>query len=214
MKPNLKLIASVAIMISSMSANAELLTRDYLAKGDNDVVIDDESGLEWLSESYTTGKTYDEVQGMLQGSLSGWRMPTYQEVTSLIMGQMPFIKEDMFTSSAVIQDDYRRNKDKMSQFNALFSGGSHKTNYIWLINEEGNEKSHLRFETLDVKRDDYSFHSYGEYGMDLNKSYSHMGYFLVRDGGSDVPVSGMFLGGVALMGLALRRKKTTASQNK
>lgn len=48
-------------------------------------IIDNNSGLEWLDTSFTLGKSYNEVLGMIGAgnSLEGWRFATYDEFRSI-----------------------------------------------------------------------------------------------------------------------------------
>lgn len=47
--------------------------------------LDKNSGLEWLDTSFTLGKSYNQVLGMLGNgqSLEGWRYASYDEVTQI-----------------------------------------------------------------------------------------------------------------------------------
>jgi hypothetical protein len=217
----------------SLSANAGLIATDYMTDGDGKATLDDATGLEWLDESFTLGKSITEVNSMINNELSGFRWATFSEVEQLLLGVLRSdlngsIKIDIKTSSSSV-------RASISNFNQLFSNyGSFGTNYFLVQNEDGTNMRHFRLEAERNYTDRYSFYSYygvNDYPVGLDYTNGSMGHMLVSDGGTtlssinnpllninnplapinsvvEVPEPGTIaLFGLGVMGVFLRRKK-------
>ena len=73
------------MIAASLPSQAELISSDYLSEGDSLAALDTETGLEWLSLSETNGMSInDALDAINGGKLDGWRLPTQDEVTTLL----------------------------------------------------------------------------------------------------------------------------------
>ena len=87
-----KIILSALLSLASLSANAELIDADWSAYDDSRAVIDHDSGLEWLSLLETQGMSISAVESMMDEgeAFHGWRLPTQQEVSQMLMNTFGF----------------------------------------------------------------------------------------------------------------------------
>jgi hypothetical protein len=83
-----------ACLLFSLSAQAELVSADWLNNGDSLSTIDTVSGLTWLDLTVTQGQSYDSVVARLTTDLSDWRLATAAEVYALIDNIYPTITWD------------------------------------------------------------------------------------------------------------------------
>ena len=74
------------LIVFSSSSHAGFIKHDWQVNGDESIIFDDESNLEWLSLTETVGETYDyiETQFGVDGEYSGFRFASMQEVRSLV----------------------------------------------------------------------------------------------------------------------------------
>lgn len=82
-----KILSALVLSLGlSGAANAEFVSTDWKVDGDNLATLDSNSGLEWLDLGYTRGlsESYDQVVSMLDDELLGWRLPTKQELSTLL----------------------------------------------------------------------------------------------------------------------------------
>ena len=82
-----KAIAALALSaLMSVSAHAGLSKIDWKTEGDNRIVLDSDTGIEWLPLSNTLGMSIDQVSAELGpgGQYEGWRLPTAKEVEGLM----------------------------------------------------------------------------------------------------------------------------------
>lgn len=75
----------------SAQANAAFVSTDWKSQGDAKATLDTETGIEWLDLNLTTGKSIIDVKQLIKegGSLFGWRLPTTNEVESLMLRFFP-----------------------------------------------------------------------------------------------------------------------------
>lgn len=84
---NIAIKMAIAISLTSIlsfSASAELFNTDWLKEGDNLVISDSESSLEFLKLTKTDGLSYQNVVSQLSTTYRGWRVATVFEAVSLI----------------------------------------------------------------------------------------------------------------------------------
>lgn len=83
-------------LCNTVNANSYNLV-DY-----GDYTLDQNSGLEWLDASFTKGKSYNQVLGLIADgqSLAGWRYASYDEFTQLFTSRgYSFEGQSKITSS-------------------------------------------------------------------------------------------------------------------
>jgi hypothetical protein len=80
--------AVVALMlVFSVGASAEFSRADWRHPGDNTLIRDTNSGLEWIDLSETAGRSYmDVVSEMGGGTFDGWRVASGRDVRLLLEG--------------------------------------------------------------------------------------------------------------------------------
>ena len=206
-----KLIAISVFSVISMSSSAELIEQDWLAEGDGLSTLDTSTGLEWLDFSLTHRMSVNEVVSELDGSLSGWRLPTADEVEALMSQFYPdgtvsginYLNRDEYLASVI---------ERRSLFGETY--GSYSTG-LYLDGESGIVKVAGVLEKDDILNSYFDYASFSE-----NSSSGYYGVFLVADSVpvdepidepidedpvNDVPVS--FAIGSLALALVLRRKK-------
>lgn len=75
-----------AMSITSMQSNAALMHQDYKTTGDAKITYHQETNLSWLKLNNTVSMSLNQVKAQLGdgGLFSGWRLPTDDEVESLV----------------------------------------------------------------------------------------------------------------------------------
>ncbi len=213
----LKKIAFIsALALSSMGANAEFIATDFLVSSDHRATLDTETGLEWLDLDYTTNMSIAEAEALMgEGqSLEGWRLPTQSEMLTLLGNIFPIAKTN----------------------NALYTGfawGTSSTEEAQNFRSFFAEQRNATYQYGLFRMDDGLSYISGSYigglyaGIDFYayERFSKSGVWLVSDGGTtlssindpsinannpnapvaNVPVT-FALGGLAMLGLGLRRK--------
>lgn len=79
-------IKTAALLLAGLfatSAQAEFITSDWQAAGDNLVIENTTTGNQWLSLTATEDMSIAQVQAQLTTTFSGWRLPTRDEVNAL-----------------------------------------------------------------------------------------------------------------------------------
>jgi hypothetical protein len=153
------------------SASASLISSDYEGAGLGGATLDTNSGLEWLSLSYTDGKSFNQSLEMIAngGSLEGWRLPTYQEYLDLIVVNME-VEESAVESRYfnITADNNIKWVDAFGMTHDDRSAG-YFTRTDGLISISGGYKSNSFFGTV-----------HGSYSKSV--AYAHYGTYLVSDG--------------------------------
>lgn len=74
----------VALSFVSLTTSAQLVRTDWYNEGDNKVLYDTNSGLEWLDNGVLGGSIQSIVEEMvIGGRLEGWTFASHEQVTSL-----------------------------------------------------------------------------------------------------------------------------------
>jgi hypothetical protein len=119
MKKLTKILVSSIIGLSSMGANAELISYDYKNAGDDDVTLDSATGIEWLDTSVTKGLSVNEVTSLLETTLNGWRWATATEVNRVTDSAHPYLNVNRIGN--VISNNSTTYSGAVKEFNYLFS---------------------------------------------------------------------------------------------
>lgn len=69
-------------------AAAYFVATDWKNAGDGLATLDTSTGLEWLDLTQTKGKTIAQVQSQLPTLYAGWRLPTHDEVSTLLANML------------------------------------------------------------------------------------------------------------------------------
>ncbi len=227
------ILLGISLSAASLGANAALVTNHMFESesGGMAVTLDTTTGIEWLRAAYTSGDSYNDVLARLDGDLSGWRLPTEDEVRNLLVSNYSKIQPESggrygFTSYGDTTEEFITAGYVMSYIlgssssSLKYSGTSSYALYV----DDNDEINSFGF------RKDGSFY-FRTIGMDngivYDEDYSNSsyGYFLVSDGGLTVqsiadpslnaanenspfnaPVP-FALGGLALMALFASRKQ-------
>lgn len=148
-----KILTSLAILLASTSASAELISSDWLAGGDNRVVLDTETGIEWLDMSETRGM---DISDLIDNSVfDGWSVGGEQEVIS-------------FMNSIISDGTFR-------DFNSMTHNGNSFNSYSLYLRDAGN------YAMAGFVLDGRSYLNYGSYTDSNNRS--DFGIWLKSDGG-------------------------------
>lgn len=79
-------IGASALLLSalSFSAQSEVINTDWESTGDNKVITDTTTGLEFLNLTETLGMSIGSVKALLNTTFSGWRISTGAEASSML----------------------------------------------------------------------------------------------------------------------------------
>lgn len=219
---------ALALLMLSSQALADFEIQDWKTAGDNNVTIDNSTGLSWLNLLATTGKTMAQVKGELSTTYAGWRLANESEVAQLLSNiwgfDMGYITEIEARSGAYLSGAKR--------FNSLM--GKYSNTYKWTFGYvyDSDNSGVLRVVGTYVDDPSYSWtlgvnttvtttedkiHTF------TNASYSYIrGVYLVHDTASsvkpepeqpptsnvDAPSAFAALSMVGLLGWRNRRYKT------
>lgn len=207
-----------ALVIASVSfshfASANLVEADWQNVGDNKAVLDTTSGLTWLDFTETHFYTRGDLLNDLSSVFSGWRLPTVNEVSSLIAEAMP----SLTALTGNFQDGFGGTPlfNEAANFAGLFNSAPVNGDEIHYGVFDG--ASYLGFSGAYVSSGfSRVFNEYQVGAVTSDLSFSH---FLVLDesgggtgggtgtGGVASVSTPVALGALALLGLAgIRRRK-------
>lgn len=224
-----KMVGLVALCLGAMNAQANFLSLDTADFGQDTITYDTDTGLGWLDVSMTDFMTYNELMTAVgtDESLSKYRMATYEEYENMLSKMVPSV----YTADYFYQNKLSRPQIVASEgyaYRDFFGNLSHQ-----IVFGQVSNGSTLRWFASNSSTGgivSYSdIYKYSE-GYALNpdnvdipdftsrKSYQVRGWHLVSTGtvdlesgeffsAADVNAPVMALGGLALFGLALRRRK-------
>jgi hypothetical protein len=77
---------AATLLLSITSAQAALVESDWKNAGDEQVVLDTDTGIEWLKLNNTTNMSYNDVLASTSNAstLDGWRLPNPDEIDTLM----------------------------------------------------------------------------------------------------------------------------------
>lgn len=88
MKRSLAALGLATALFGLSPAHAALVEADWQS-GDQRAVLDTNTGLKWLDLAVTDNVQYSTVVGLLNSTLSGWRLPTISEVQTMFANFFP-----------------------------------------------------------------------------------------------------------------------------
>lgn len=164
------LMSTLLVFGMSSAAQAEMISTDYLNLNDGLATLDTQSGLEWLDVSYTDALSINSVEARFSSDLSGWRLPTHAEITTLFANFFPEVSNTNLSSISTEQG---------AKFRNLF-GYTHKTTYSlgWYERDGILRRGGVYSNTL------YGAEYTANYDAYRNIGSSAYGTFLVSGGGT------------------------------
>lgn len=176
------LVTAIPLMFLSLGANAAFVYSDYKVDGDSQVVLHEETGIEWLNLNQTAGMSIDDVIAQLDGQFSGWRLPTLDDMYTMeseyfgLQNELSRDARSVFNISREVATSYNELFGyPFENSNGTFSRGLHLG-----VDEGVAYRTHVYAATYRQ--------STMNYNTDFNAttSYSNSGYgvFLVSDGGA------------------------------
>lgn len=172
MKKSLTLIASL-LALSSMTANAELIAKDWASNGDDLLSYDTASGLNWLDLSLTIDSSFTEIETRLDTDLIGWRLPSKVEVASLFTSA--FSENIAFNADGSKWVYSTGNASNVNSYNdaenfaSLFGNyGLNGTKYAYGLYKDDTDTIRMTGAYLD------STDGARIYGMDYTNTYEHL----------------------------------------
>jgi hypothetical protein len=209
-------LAIVTALASTMafSASAEIINTDLNTAGDNLVITDTVTGLEFLNLNKTMGMTVSAVKAQLNTTFLGWRLSTGEEASSmlsnLLEGYGGYI--DYF---GLGRPSYETLYGVDSRSASALIGVSSWLQSYGMAASGSNDIRMYGFAYNETNKNTTMFSNYGPH----DESWSNPGYstWLVRDASADIvdensgvnDVSTPFaLSSLALLGFgAIRRKR-------
>ena len=172
MKKSILAIASL-LALSSMTANAELIAKDWASNGDELLSYDTVSGLNWLDLSLTINSSYSEIEARLNTDLSGWRLAKTIEVDSLFASA--FSEDIAFNVDGSKWVYSTGDASNVSSYNdaenfaSLFGNyGLNNTKYAYGLYKDDTNTIRMTGAYLN------STDGARVYGMDYNNTYAHL----------------------------------------
>lgn len=116
-KPRMKILIGAIVLLFSVGSNAELTKQDWKTPGDNLILQDSDTGLEWLKITQTLNMSVNDVMGQwygnteiqpLAGNFSEFRYATNTEI------------EQLYTNFGIKTFDYVRNSENITGAKVAF----------------------------------------------------------------------------------------------
>lgn len=149
-------------------ANAEILDGDYLSKGDSDIFLDTNTGLEWLSINFTSGKSINEVkQSLEQGGFEGFRLATEDEIIKLWENFYNPVEGALYVGALDLYYE---------SFGYVFGRNNVKFAYGLVENSDGQVVLYGNREDGDI-----SYYNYWRSDYTIDVKYEVYGVYLVSD---------------------------------
>lgn len=220
MKINKALRAASLILLSSLgafSASAEVINTDWLMEGDNLVISDLDTGLEFLSLNATVNMSYNQVAALLDTTYAGWSFATGEDVTSLLENLLEDYGGYSTVASINIYDIY------ITEVNDILGGYDIGNSYYSLgyIGGEGNVTTVYGVISSTTGYKSNNNYAHTSYTKDVVSNQK--GVWLVRDttydldapddtdSVSDAPVP-LALASLGLLGLGFARRQKRATK--
>jgi hypothetical protein len=195
-----KTLLALGVLLAS-SANAELVNGDWQTVDDNQITIDTDTGIEWLKLGNTANMSINDVIAETQegGDFAGWRLPTSQEVQTILDTVLPqFTWNDDTTETTFSSGSYRGATDTWRSFFGssryqLIGNGSNNNRYWHSFGLHVEDNGDVLM-TGTYRRQKYGWGNYEHWasffddhenadGYTTDYSSADYGVFLVSDGG-------------------------------
>lgn len=186
----LKTAILATLALPAFFSQAAIITGHYTIEGDKKVLIDTDTGIEWLKLDNTKGMSISDV--LNNEEFSGWRFPTREEIKQVITTVTGYdITNNNYTRDALSTAQMKSDaSDFVNAFGLLSIGTYYQAqilgSYGLTWDEESNRvsKSGAEYQSRSASgrqywgkiEDNYSNHS-------LTYSNANIGVFLVSDGG-------------------------------
>ncbi len=170
-----RIVLFISLLVFSCGSNASIVKYDWLTTGDDSIIYDNASNLEWLSLSQTVGETYDyiEQQFGLTGEYNGFRFASLEDVRSLV--------ENAGSSWGECYDCFDEISPMENLIQLIGSGHSYSSGIsTWGYTQSDNASSFYQGVMLRV---DYNANIKGAFtlgGFQSSNPYNNLGGFLVR----------------------------------
>lgn len=181
------------------SANAALVSVDWKTKGDGLALVDQQSGIEWMTLdgfkefSSTNGHGYKLIDYVnnTNNMLQGWRLPTFDEVAQLFSNNLYYEKAKN-NASGILNGSRRWDTGYDAKFSGVVNylgythtGPDYKYTNVTYINKYGNLSQAYFWDSNTSQNQSGGQYRYA-YTQDNLENYSASGMllFLVSDGGS------------------------------
>jgi hypothetical protein len=178
----IKILSCLTLLAMSFSSSAEFISTDAYTQDDGKATLDTSTGLEWLDLSETKGRSYNEIKGQLAegGEFEGWRLPTANEVRSLIQEFYPELPQYNWAYKTSTGE---RAADWIGFFNTSYGGYSFGQ---YLYNDTTLYTAGVqRYSSKGIWRGSV-YQSYGSrsYSTGGDQVHQNTSTFLVSDGGT------------------------------
>jgi hypothetical protein len=177
---NKSLSICMLLCIGLDSANAGFIETDWQEVGDGKATLHEETGIEWLNVSETSGLSVNEAlaQTVDGGIYEGWRLPSFEEVDnwwrSILAGNYILTLGE----GHIIDDsNYGETAKAWMEANGLHDTIQARSYGIGLTSDGD-------YGFWGVSRvNDNTRYRYGAYEYTANTTHTYAGVFLVSDGG-------------------------------
>lgn len=208
-----------ALLASALSlpAHAEVINTDWKSAGDNLVITDTATGLEFLKLSETMGRSVDSVIALLDTSYTGWRISTGSEASSMLSNLL----DDTLSYYGGFPDyidggesHYYNMYDVDYSKTRPIVGSTSANNYFYSFGLALSGSNDIRMYGFNQHKDGHDGWVYSNMGpIQSSQTAYQYGVWLVRDAQnisespiSNVPVP-LMLSSLAMLGFGLSRRK-------
>jgi hypothetical protein len=176
--------------LSATSAQAELVETDWKSTGDTLATLDTATGIEWLDLTQTDSMSINQAENLTEAgsTFDGWRLPTRDEVTQMMVNAFP-------SEAALVQGSGgwgRTNAttdNEADSFRALFgyTHVSYYNHYSYGMFKNHSDHFHsVTFSGVRDSRSDDNLSLFSNRVLATSYDYTNVDYgvYLVSDGGT------------------------------
>lgn len=209
-------LSLLSMSVISMNANAELINSDWKTAGDNLVVTDTLTGLEWLSFEATDEFSWTQVASQVgQGGLfEGWELASVEQInvlTDVYLGFDTKVKDNINRTTKYSPSQYYDDFENAFGYRERIQTSTRTTNYVFGMHEKDGvplvSGVSRRLENGNFYSDIFYQEGYTNVGLSVVNPY--LGAYLVRKAQvSDVSAAtGTFGAAISLAGFFAMRKR-------
>jgi hypothetical protein len=188
-------------------ASADIINTDWLDYGDNLVISDSVSGLQFLKLSETAGLSVNTVKNSLSTTYSGWKFATTAEIITLNSNALSAFGGYSLESGR--SSSFYTDELPVALVDLL--GGNEGYRVYGFTPESGERVSLYGFQLISQVSGNNAYVTFNAFeDVSYTTDYSHIsaGTWLVKDDRATSVSAPLALSGIALLGFgAIRRKR-------
>lgn len=177
-----KLIAFAFLFgLASMQANADFMSTDWKNANDRLATLDTETGIEWLDLTQTLGKSIADINSLLSTTYRGWRLPSNTEIIQLMTKMFPMYLP--YAATTPLNGSGTAGRNAAWTFSNLFLTGV-TTLPRWAEGLFIRDNGIISMTGVYYGTNSQYWTPNNSYEFADNSRMSHIGVYLVSDGGT------------------------------